>query len=284
MSLATPWHSSERWKPTEARRFIRSVNSGANVLIIETDAGLGYLKALGNPDGPHALVKEFVGTCLAASLGLPTFDHAVIEVTELDELPFFRGGFADPGPAFVTRNEDGSVWGSDTRLLDKIDNPEAISGLIVIDTWLLNSDRHDPQGRINLDNVFFSTESKTVGKLSLRVMDFSHAIRFGSELTKGVSAIDKIKDDGVYGLFPEFRKRVKQVDVQHFARVLGELPRERIEEVIDLIPRQWELNSVVRKALGRFLSERAQFVAETIEFKLFDPPQLTIDLSCGGET
>ncbi len=67
---------------------------------------MAYLKAIGNPDGPHALVKDLLGTHLAAMLGLPTFDYAVIEVTDLDELPFFRGGNAEPEPAFVTRGAD----------------------------------------------------------------------------------------------------------------------------------------------------------------------------------
>jgi hypothetical protein len=165
------------------------VNSGDGTLIVRTDAGLAYLKALGNPDGPHALVKDLLGTHLSAMLGLPTFDYAVIEVTDLDELPFFKAGKAEPGPAFVTRGEDGSVWGSDKRLLDKIDNIDAISGLVVVDTWLRNTDRYYlPKNRVNWDNVFFSKESTEDGKLSLRVMDFSHAIQFGGELTTSASA------------------------------------------------------------------------------------------------
>lgn len=56
-----------------------------------------------------------------------------------------------------TDGEEGSVWGNDKRLLEKIDNPDAISGLVVVDTWLRNTDRHYlPKGRINWDNVFFS--------------------------------------------------------------------------------------------------------------------------------
>lgn len=105
MAVSIPWHSSNDWQPTEVTQFINHVNSGAGTLIVRTDAGLAYLNALGNPDGPHALVKELLGIHLAAMLGLPTFDYAVIEVTDLDELPFFKGGKAEPGPAFVTRGK-----------------------------------------------------------------------------------------------------------------------------------------------------------------------------------
>ena len=144
--------SSDSFRPTEVIQLIDKLNSGAGTLIVETDAGRGYLKALGNPDSPHALVKDFLGTHLGALIGLPTFDYALVEITDIDELPFFRGGQAEPGPAFVTRAEDGTTWGNDKRLLTKVDNPEAISGLVVIDTWLRNTDRYYlPANRVNLD-------------------------------------------------------------------------------------------------------------------------------------
>jgi|JI9StandDraft_2_1071091.scaffolds.fasta_scaffold00807_8 hypothetical protein len=284
MTIELPWHSSPSWQPTEVTQFIDHLDSGAGTLIVRTDAGLAYLKALGNPDGPHALVKDLLGTHLAALLGLPTFDYAIIEVSDLDELPFFRGGNAEPGPAFATRGEVGSVWDGNKRLLEKIDNPDAISGLVVVDTWLRNTDRHYlPKLRVNWDNVFFSKESIADGMLSLRVMDFSHAIQFGGELTNGVSSIANIKDEEVFGLFPVFRKRISRDAIRHYASILGDVSRAQFEDAVGLIPHQWHLDSPVRSALASFLLQRARFVAETIESRLFDPPQRTIDLSDRGE-
>lgn len=285
MTVSIPWHSSTNWQPTEVTRFIKNFNSGAGTIVVQTDADLAYLKALGNPDGPHALVKDLLGTHLAAMLGLPTFDYAVIEVTNLDELPFFRGGNAEPGPAFVTRGEEGAVWDGSKRLLAKIDNPDAISGLVVVDTWLRNTDRYYlPKTRVNWDNVFFSKESKDDRKLSLRVMDFSHAIQYGGELTKGVSSITNVRDEDVFGLFPEFRKRLSRDAIRHYASILGGVSRSQIEDAVGLVPYQWHVDSQVRSALASYLIQRARFVAETIESRLFDPPQITIDLSDGGES
>jgi len=285
MAVSIPWHSSSNWQPTEVTQFINHVNSGAGTLIVGTDAGLAYLKALGNLDGPHALIKDLLGTHLAAILGLPTFDYAVIEVTDLDELPFFNGGNAEPGPAFVTRGEEGSVWDGSKRLLEKIDNPDVISELVVVDTWLRNTDRYYlPKSRVNWDNVFFSKESSEEGKLSLRAMDFSHAIQYGGELTTGVSSISNIKDDAVFGLFPEFRKKLSKDAIQHFASFLGGLSRSQIEDAVDLIPQQWHLDLSVRSSLTSYLHQRASFEAESIESRLFDPPQLTINLSDGGKS
>lgn len=200
-------------------------------------------------------------------------------------MPFFKGGKAEPGPAFITRKEHGSVWGNDERLLKKIDHPDAISGLVVIDTWLRNTDRYSlSPNRVNLDNVFFSRESSEDSKLSLRAMDFSHAIQYGGELTIRVSSIDKVKDEAVYGLFPEFRKKITRDAIQHFASILSDLSRNQIEGVVGLVPQEWQLETSVRSALADYLVQRAKFVAESIESKLFDPPQLPIDLSDGGES
>ena len=277
--------SNVSFRPTEVTQFIANKDSGAGTLIVGTDAGLGYLKALGNPDGPHALAKDLLGTHLAAKLGLPTFDYALIEITDIDDLPFAKSGRAKPGPAFITRSEDGTTWGKDKRLLGKIDNPDAISGLVVIDTWLRNTDRYFlPSNRVNLDNVFFSKESRENGKLSLRAMDFSHAVQYGGELTVRVNSIDKITDDAVYGFFPEFRKKITREAIRHFASILGDLARPVIEDAVGLIPREWKLEPNVRIALVDYLVRRAKFVAESIESTLFDPPQLPIDLSDGGKS
>ena len=45
---------------------------------METDAGKGYLKALGGPEGPHTLACEWVATQLARWFGLSTFDFAIL--------------------------------------------------------------------------------------------------------------------------------------------------------------------------------------------------------------
>jgi hypothetical protein len=64
MANEFPWHSTQDWKLTEVIQFVDHVDSGAGTLIVGTDAGLGYLKALGNPDSPHALVKDLLGTAI----------------------------------------------------------------------------------------------------------------------------------------------------------------------------------------------------------------------------
>jgi hypothetical protein len=112
------------WQPTEIRRFIRNFDTGAGVILVLTDAGEGYLKAMGNVGGEHCLACEWVATHLARWFKLSTFDFSIIEVTDSDEVPFFRGGNARPGPAFITRSESGEPWGGKANQLNRLINPQ----------------------------------------------------------------------------------------------------------------------------------------------------------------
>src|SRR6266704_1574859 len=93
------------WRPKIIRRYIDSFPTGAGTIRIRTEAGDGYLKAMGNPGGEHILACEWVGTQLAQWFGLSTFDYCLIDVGDEIELPFAKGGQAKCGPAFLTRAE-----------------------------------------------------------------------------------------------------------------------------------------------------------------------------------
>jgi hypothetical protein len=76
-----------------------ALKTGTRTIKVVTDLGAGYLKGLGNPEGPHVLVSELVGTRLANWLGLPTFEFGIIPVIAGYGLTFFDGEEVEPGPA-----------------------------------------------------------------------------------------------------------------------------------------------------------------------------------------
>ncbi len=256
------------WKPTTIRRFIRALDTGAGTVVVETDQGEGYLKALGNPAGPHALACDWIGTSLARRLSLLTFAFAIVEVTTEDEIPLARGGRAQPGPAFITRSERGITWGGTLRELRRLANPEDITPLVLFDTWLRNCDRHplDPTTRRpNRDNVFFSRDNAPWGRFLLKVMDHTHCLTCGRDLTPRIAEIGFIREEGCYGLFPEFLPFLDRDVMRGAVRTLQGVGREEVREVLDAIPRAWEISSATRDALLEFLCRRAAFVADNIE-------------------
>ncbi|MCX7424656.1 MAG: hypothetical protein NTW96_03360 [Planctomycetia bacterium] len=246
-----------------------------------TDAGEGYLKAIGNPEGEHVLACEWVATHLARQLGLPTFDFSLIEVTDVDEIPLPNGGKAKSGPAFITRAEKGGFWSGKRRELKRLTNPSDISRLVVFDTWTLNCDRYYlPKKRCNRSNVFLSREAPP-GKLLLRAMDHTHCFTCGGELTRTITHIDRVRESVVYGCFPEFDEFVTRDAVLAATDTLRSIPHNYVEDVIQSVPPEWQVNGKARAALADLVSRRAAYVAEHImdwirpqnEFEFMNPAE-----------
>jgi hypothetical protein len=272
------------WQPTTVRRFVKAIRSSACTALVVTDAGLGYLKALGGPEGPHTLACDWIGTHLARWLGLPTFDCAIIEVTEQDEIPFHTGSSAQPGPAFITRAESGETWSGRQRQLRRLINPQDVSRLVVFDTWTLNCDRHGPRAkgkmgrpRVNRNNVFLSEEAPE-GHLMLKAMDHTHCFSCGRELTTRLREIDTIKDPRIFGLFPEFRPLLDRGQILQAAKDLRTLDKGVVVRIVQDIPREWSVPREAMNALVDLVVGRAAYVAEAIvdslwpQRELFDDP------------
>lgn len=246
--------------------------------IIETDAGRAYLKAMGNPEGPHALACELVCTRLALWFGLPVLDNAILPLTDADTIQLDDSHHVQSGPAFVTRAVDTVDYSGTDRQLELIENPHDIARLVVFDTWVLNADRHPripianpaphPAARDrapNRNNVLLTTEGAPPDRLRLLAMDFTHAISVGRELTAQILRIELTQDEGVYGLFPEFRPYVTRPVVRQAAERLREATPESIRQVVDMIPAPWEVGTEVRSSLVEFLHRRAVWLADRVE-------------------
>jgi hypothetical protein len=236
---------------------------------ILTDAGEAFIKPLGNKEGPHVLACEWVATRLADWFGLDTFDHAILGVEALDEIPLFDGRLATPGPAFVTRAESGAVWGGSQAQLDGLENRDDLTRLVVFDTWTLNCDRHPPDTAVrrpNLDNVFISTERD--GGRRVIAMDHTHCFTCGRELSASLVTIARVKDERIYGLFPAFRPFVSPASVKAAAGTLATVDRDVVQPIVDAVPVEWEVPPETRAALVDLIVRRAAFVTGRIEAML----------------
>jgi hypothetical protein len=272
------------WKPQKIDRFIKNFPTAAGTILVKTDLGEGYLKAMGNPGGEHCLACEYVGTQLAKWFGLATFEFALIQVTNIDNIPFKKGSAAKAGPAFITRKERGQAWSGSERQLKKLVNKDDLTLLVIFDTWTLNWDRYsvDEKGkqRINRDNVFLSEEAPA-GQLLLKAMDFTHVFTKGGELTAKVVHLDKVKESRLYGLFPQFLPFLSEKAAQRGIARLNDFTKADAEKIVQSIPKEWDVSQGARKALVDFLVQRASYLSQRIMTMLW--PQGDLGFKVEGE-
>jgi hypothetical protein len=271
------------WRPTAITRFVEGLRTAAAPIRVETDLGEGFLKVLGNPEGPHALARELVGSLAADWLGLPTLDFSLIRVVHGADLPLPNGAYAQAGMAFISRAEENVfAWGGDVASLENLSNIGVLAGLVVADTWLSNFDRYAPDGsRANRSNVFLIEYSERHRGMEFRAMDFTHAFTWGEPVDQRLAYAEKISDQRVYGLFPEFKTVLLKAETIHrasmrgFAEKLSSFNHSDADRIVKAVPRDWNISDPVRQAWRTFLVERARFVARTVELSVW--PQLALE-------
>jgi hypothetical protein len=254
------------WNPGEFTRFGRSLGTSTLAAEVVMEEGMAYLKAPNNPEGPHALAREFVGTCLAREFDLPTLNYGLAQIdATVDEIPLSNGTLAASGTAWVTQSEPGNVWGGTKAELEQLDNPQDIPRLVLFDTWVRNRDRHAPpelDRKPNYGNVFFSSRDCERDHYRLLAMDHTHVFSTESALTRRISQIGEVRDTKIYGRFPQFVPYLNAGVLERAAEDLQRLDANLIARVIHAIPADWDLDTETREALRDFLVRRALFVAE----------------------
>ena len=261
--------SSDFWEPKRILRYVESHSSSTQVIRVKTELGDGFLKSLGNPEGEHALACEWVGTQLAKWFHLPTFQFGLIVVTDEMQLPFYevsKGG-AKPGPAFITKSDEGETWGGTERELKRLFNPRDISRLVVFDTWVRNRDRYFHQvgkpARKRFENVFLS-EDTVEGHVLLRAMDHTHIFSSVGELLPKHLGREQIQDENVYGLFPQFRAFLEEDAIIEALAKMRQIKKAEIEAMIHTIPAEWDVSQATRTALADFILKRANYLSDEV--------------------
>lgn len=262
------WGLELTWRPTRLMEVAGSVDTSTSATEVTTDAGRAYIKPMGNRQGPHVLATDWVGTHLAKWFGLSTFDIAILTLDAEDTFPLRRGYTAQPGPAFAARAMEGEPWGRSPLQLDLLVNADDITRLVVFDTWTLNCDRHHHDltvRRPNYDNVYLSSEGVAAGQRRLIAMDHGLCfIRSGEDVTPRLAHIDKVKDEHVYGLFPEFREKLRETIISDCATRLREMDAATAAAMIETVPEQWDVSQAAREAWCALICDRAGFVADNV--------------------
>jgi len=141
--------------------------------------------------------------------------------------------------------------------------------MVVFDTWTLNCDRHNhdtTKRRPNYDNIFLSNEGVKPGKRRLIAVD--HGLCFinsGQELSVKLRHIENVQSEHIYGLFPEFRGKLKAAMITSCANRLREMDAAIAKALIGTLPGEWDVSDPVREAWGDLISRRAGYLADYIQ-------------------
>lgn len=268
------------WQPTSILRKIpKDIPSSTSPHFVTTDAGNGFLKMPQNPQGPNALASEWIGTRLAEWFGLPVFDYSLISVSQADVDPESDDETIVSG--FITREEDGNIWSGTERELRIIENPGDLSNVVVFDTWVGNFDRHCWVKKLGEDfehrndgNVFLSNDAAR-GKLKFKVYDHTHCQFSVLAANPQIELAEKIEDEAIYGLFPEFRTYLNSEQVTLAAARLSEIDDDTIAEIVDSLPTSWVESRKTRSMFADFIKRRSSFVSGCIHRKIFPQGELT---------
>lgn len=234
---------------------------------VKTNATHGYLKAMGNREGPHALAAELVGTSLAHWFGLSVPEFAILPLSEIDCYPLPRGAKTEPGPAFISRENAGRPLARNDHDLGKLVNPSEITRLVVFDNWVRNCDRHPPNldtRKPNYRNVHLA-ETDRPGHYRLLAIDHTHCFNRGSDLTSHMADIDRVRDDGVYGLFPEFAPLIEPGELAWCQGMLKNLQADTVRAIVEDIPPEWDVSAAAKAALVEFLVRRGEYLVGKLE-------------------
>jgi hypothetical protein len=257
------------WNPGTLLRFERSLGTSTNVAIVTMQNGRAFVKALGNPEGPHALASDWVGTHLARLFGLPTLNCAIIEIDATkDEIRFKNNTLAQSGTAFCTQEEPGHTWAGGNAQLEALVNLKDIARLVVFDTWIRNRDRHPPKGterQLNYNNVFLSKRSLPEGQYRLLAIDHTHAFADNNTLSVRMARIENIKDRNIYGRFPEFVSYCQWQDIQSCLADLQAVRTAEIEAVLHSLPQDWEVMNETKNAWIDLILQRAAYLGTTTQ-------------------
>jgi hypothetical protein len=94
-------------------------------------------------------------------------------------------------------------------------------------------------------------------------MDHTHCFT-RSELTSKMSHLDRVKDNRVYGLFPEFLPFLDRKAAGRGVRKLRAFNKSEAAKIVQSIPKEWGVSDGARKALSEFLVRRAAYLVQSI--------------------
>ncbi|ARK29710.1 HipA family kinase [Halalkalibacter krulwichiae] len=220
-----------------------------NVHVITFDDGKDYAVKFSLPNHSKALVNEWLGYCLARYLQLPVLPSQIIEISkdfyqtipELQPIPYSKHHFASLYKAHY-------VNASSVLAIDSICNKEQLPGIITFDYWISNLDR-------TRKNILLKEKQK---KQKYELYIINHAEAFGSTSWNALdlhSLSTNLIESCTHQMLARFIDN-KQLFKEQITTIQS-IPSLLIEEILSLMPDEWQLAKEERKELCKALRFRS---------------------------
>ncbi|WP_066057100.1 HipA family kinase [Robertmurraya korlensis] len=226
--------------------YVKKLEGKSNTHLIKFDDGYDYAVKYFIAGFEKSLPNEWVAYCLARYLQLPIPYARIVEIPPdfSSQIP----GFIESSSnfQFASRYIPGCSNGHEVSHMKEIVNEQQLASIILFDYWLSNGDR-------TKKNILLREEEDE--KYHLWIID--HAECFGSYNWIGEEVEDlpvKILKSATHQLMAQF---VKDESAFYEAlKVIQTLPNFLIEEVISLIPEDWQVSEAEKKILSQYLIRR----------------------------
>ena len=233
---------------------------------VRTDAGIGFIKAANNPQGSISLASELIAAELGTWLGLSIPPFAILEECSLE---ISMGTRLMEGPFFFSAAVEAVPRDGTNRFLKRLCCPEDVSKLVVFDTWIRNADRYF-EDNASSDNLLFQAIGKR--RFALVPIDHTHCFIDSDCFPSELYPDEVVKDDAVYGLFPEFEPFLNESHIAGAVEKLRSLESDFVQQCLNELPYQWGVTTRQKDALRNMVCSRAEYVVETLPRKLVDQP------------
>ena len=124
--------------------------------------------------------------------------------------------------------------------------------------------RSHPAAEVGISSRSGFGSAATGDGLDLAAVGQTAPSRPWETFTGRIADIDRVKDDGLFGLFPRFRGFVRQPDVEAAMEKLNEVTAETVRSMVEDLPDEWEVDDNAKGALVELVVRRAAFVADTV--------------------
>jgi hypothetical protein len=229
----------------------KTLEGKSNAHLITFNDGRDYVVKYFQPGFEKTLPNEWVSYCLARFLGLP------IPFAQIVDIPHdFSSQAPEMSEMSKTKYQFASLYvpdcfnGHQISNVPHIVNPQSLAGIIVFDYWLCNKDR-------TRKNILLCDEAPD----SYQVWMIDHAEIFNSYnwLSQDLEKLPvQIMKSATHQFMASFIEDEKKFSEQ--LELIQTIPELLLDEIVALIPDDWFVSSVEKKAIVNTLMKRRKKV------------------------